>query len=504
MLAPRSVQRQRFDAHTLRDAPAGPGDDFWYSPVSSGGPGGYVTGDTALQVSTVFACVRVLAETIGSLPLILYKKQSKGSKVRATEHPLYKILHDQPNSWQTSMDWRQMMGGHCALRGNGLAEIRPGPAGAVDQLLPLHPNRYKIEQRDDNEIIARVTARNGTTRVLLQDQLFRLNGISGDGITGLSVLGMARRTFGLSLSAEMHNEAFFNRGAKPAGVLTHPGQLSPEARARLRMHWDAMTGGIENAGRTAVLEEGMTWQAVGMTSQDAEFLATRKWLVTDICRWFRMPPHMVQDLERATFTNIEHQSIDFVVHTLRPWLVAWEQTITRDLIVDQDKYVAEHNVEGLLRGDAVSRTTVYNSGLTNGWLTPNEVRELENRNPKEGGDELRTPLNLGPMDGPPGDQKPAPVKVPVPRPAQPRQAPAPNRPARQVPAPRRRAGVQPGSTVDADPESELTGSNAKSDENSLALASETGSAEEIPPVGATNGHADDMDGLADGGTDANT
>jgi HK97 family phage portal protein len=433
-----AAQRGIF-GHTLRDGPAGPGDDFWYGPAPLAGSGPLaVTPQSALQVSAVFACVRVLAETIASLPLVLYRRKAGGGKERAIDHPLYDVLHNTPNNWQTSVDWRQQLQGYLALRGSALCEIRQGPRGAIDRLLPLHPDRVRVEQRDDGAIIAYVQPKGAAAveRVLTQEQLFRLNGLSSDGITGLSVVGVARRAFGLALSAEAHGAAFFNRGAKPAGILSHPGQLSPAARARLRANWDDMTSGIDNAGRTAVLEEGMTWQAVGMTSADAEFLATRKFMVSDICRWFRVPPHMVQDLERATFSNIEHQSIDFVVHTIRPWLVNWEQAITRDLITDPEQYVAEFLVDGLLRGDSASRVAVYNSGLANGWMTPNEVRALENLNPVDGGDELRAPLNMAPADGPPKPQDQQQQSQPGQRPAGPKPpvVPAPNRPARQVPA----------------------------------------------------------------------
>lgn len=373
-----------------------PDHDFWYTgsygAVSRSGV--RVDTDRALQAAAVYSCVRVLAESVASLPLILYRRRSDGGKERAPEHPLYKVLHSQPNAWQTSFEFREMLMGHVALRGMAYAEIRPGPNGVVDQLVPLNPDRVEPKQLDSGRIVYVHRPNEGGERRLTQDEVFVVRGLSSDGVKGLSPIAVAREAIGLSLAAEEFGARLYSNGAVLSGVLEHPGKLGKTARDNLATSIRERRVGLQNAWSVMILEEGMKWQTMSMPAKDAEFLENRKFQVTEIARIFRVPPHMIGDLERATFANVEQQAIDFVVHTIRPWLVRWEQAISRDLIGGAE-FFAEFLVDGLLRGDVKSRYEAYATGVQNGFLNRNEVRKFENLNPAEGLDEFLRPLNLG-------------------------------------------------------------------------------------------------------------
>lgn len=384
-----------------------PWDNFWYTDPQTGFrmPQSMwfgVTPDSAMRVAAVLACVRVLAETIASLPLHIYRRLPNGGKEKVPDHPLYNLLHLRPNRWQTSFEWREMLEGHLALRGNGICEKIPGPGGTISQLIPLHPDGFKKIELLDNGVVRYTYQQpnnfnrpvNTEERILHSNEVFHLRGLSSDGVVGLSVVALAADTIGLSKAAELFGSKFFSKGAKASGVLEHPGNLSEPAHKNLRESIQNQISG-ENIHSPLILEEGMTWKQLSVTPEDAQFLETRKFQVTDIARIFRIPPHMIGDLERATFTNIEHQSLNFVIHTIRPWLVRWEQAISRDLIAD-DEYFAEFLVDGLLRGDTKSRFEAYGKAITDGWLSRNEVRELENKNPQEGLDEYLVPLNMAP------------------------------------------------------------------------------------------------------------
>lgn len=375
-------------------------DNFWYTDPQTGFkmPAGLwfgVTDKTALQVTAVLACVRVLAETIASLPLHVYHRLPNGGKKRAPDHPLYKLLHSQPNNWQTSMEWREMLQGHLCLRGNGYAQKIIGPRGSVDQLIPLHPDKFKrIEQLETGQIKYTYQPDGQPEQIFGQQDLFHPRGLSSDGIMGLSIIALAADTIGLTKSAELFGSRFFSNGAKASGVITHPGTLSATAHENLQTSIRKQIAG-ENVHGPLILEEDMKWHQLSIAPDDAQFLETRKFQVNDIARIFRIPPHMIGDLERATFSNIEHQSLDFVIHTIRPWLVRWEQAISRDLIADEE-YFAEFLVDGLLRGDIKSRYEAYGLAIRDGHMSRNEVRILENRNPEEGLDEFLVPMNMSP------------------------------------------------------------------------------------------------------------
>ena len=376
-------------------------DDYWYEPRGTlAGSGVNVTADVALTVSAVFACVRVLAETVGSLPLVVYRRDGEDRKTRARGQRIYEILHDQPNGWMSSLEWREMMTGHCALRGNAYSWIQDGVRGAVDELIPLHPDRMEAEQLRSRRLRYHYTWPWGERQTFVQDEIYHLRGLSSDGITGLSVVSYARETIGLALASEGYAARMFLNDARPGGVLEHPGELSDGAHKRILASWQEDHGGWRNRGKPAIFEEGMKWHQIGMTGEDSQYILSRQFSVTEVARWFRMPPHLIQELTRSTFSNIEHQGLEFVIYTMMPWFRRWEQAIGRDLITSPDLF-AEFLVDALLRGDTLSRYQAYGRGILDGWLTRNEARIKENLEPLPGLDTPLVPLNMGPAGAAP-------------------------------------------------------------------------------------------------------
>ncbi|ADL50550.1 phage portal protein [Clostridium cellulovorans] len=338
-----------------------------------------VNEETAMRTTAVYACVRVIAETIASLPLPLYKRLLRG-KEKATYHPLYTVLHDMPNSEMTSFSFRETMMTHLLLWGNAYAQIIKR-GNKISELWPLHPAYVRIDREPvTNKLIYKYNG--GAEEIIYsQEQILHISGLSFNGITGLSPISMARETIGLAQATEEFGSRFFSNGARPGGILQHPGIVKdPE---RLRKSWEEVYKGVQNSHKIAVLEEGMQYKEIGIPPNDAQFLETRKFQLNEICRIFRVPPHLIGDLERATFSNIEHQSIDFVVHTIRPWLVRWEQAIQKALIPEEERaiYFAKFTVDGLLRGDFKTRMDGYAVGRQNGWYSANDVREFEDLNP---------------------------------------------------------------------------------------------------------------------------
>lgn len=355
-----------------------------------------VTPENAMQCAAVYASVRVIAESVAQLPLILYKRTPDGGKVRAVEHPLYAKLAVKPNGWQTSFEYREAQQVNLALRGNAYSFInRVGRS--VHELIPIHPDRVEVEQLDDFTV--QYIVKTGEKKnVIPASEMHHVRGLSTNGITGISPIRMAREAIGLSLATEEHGARLFQNAARPGGIITRPADApiwSEEAAKNfLRSFREAYSG--ENLSRTAMLEDGMAFQVVGMTSEDAQFLETRKYQRTEIASIFRVPPHMIGDLERATFSNIEHQSLEFVMHSLMPWLRRWEQAISRDLLTEKERetYFAEFLVDGLLRGDIATRYAAYNTAILTGWMNRNEARLKENMNPEEGLSVFLEPLNM--------------------------------------------------------------------------------------------------------------
>lgn len=357
--------------------------------------GAHVNVDSAMRVAAVYACVRVISETIGSLPLHVYQRRATGGKTIYRDHPLYRLLHSQPNSWQTSFEFREMMQANFELRGNAYAYKNMDQRGNVLELLPLHPDRVEVKQLRDMSLEYHVQLGDSSDRVVLrQDQVFHLRGLSSNGYIGRSTLQDARDVIGVAISTQEFAGRFYKNDATPSVVLSHPGKLNKEVADRIRDSWNAAFAGSGNARKTAVLEEGMSIERLTLSAEDAQFLETRKFQRSEIAGLFRVPAHLIGDLERATFSNIEAQQIDFVMHCIRPRLVRWEQAMMRDLFAKPEQYFPEHNVEGLLRGDAKSRFDAYAIGRNWGWLSVNEIRERENLNPIPEGDVYLQPLNM--------------------------------------------------------------------------------------------------------------
>ena len=341
---------------------------FFFGSTNSGKT---VNERTAMQTTAVYACVRILAETIASLPLHTYMNTETG-KEKAREHPMYHLLSDSPNPEMTSFVFRETLMGHLLLWGNSYSQIIRDGHGKVVALYPLLPDKMKVERSENGEIYY-IYNSEGKDYLLRNTEVLHIPGLGFDGLIGYSPIAMAKNAIGMALATEEYGAKFFSNGANPGGVLEHPGVVKDPHR--IRDSWNQVYQGTSNAHRVAVLEEGMKFSPIGIPPEQAQFLETRKYQTEEICRIFRVPPHLVGDLERATFSNIEHQSISFVVHTIRPWLVSIEQSINKALFSDKEKekYFVSFLVEGLLRGDYESRMRGYSIGIQNGFMSPNDV-----------------------------------------------------------------------------------------------------------------------------------
>ena len=358
-----------------------------YFPFGRTWSGKSVTERTAMQTTAVYACVRIIAETVASLPLHVYEYTDSGKRVYT--HPLYRILHDIPNPEMNSFIMSEVMMSHLLLWGNSYSQIIRNGKGEVIALYPMLPEKIRIERGEDSRLYYTYSTDKQGSVILRKEDVLHIVGLGFDGLIGHSPIAMAKNAIGLTIAAEEYGSSFFSNSGTPSGVLEHPGVLKePE---KVRDAWNSAYGGSGNAHKVAVLEEGMKFNPISINPQEAQFLETRKFQVNEICRIFRVPPHMIADLEKSSFNNIEQQSLDFVTNTIRPWLVRIEQSIFQQLLneSEQEKYFAKFNVDGLLRGDFQSRMNGYAVGRQNGWLSANDIRELEdlNRIPEEeGGD----------------------------------------------------------------------------------------------------------------------
>ena len=369
------------------------GLSFLFGQTATGKP---VNEKSAMQVTAVYACVRILAESIAGLPLHVYRYNSGGGKEMVTDHNLYRILHDEPNPDMTSFIFRETLMSHLLLWGNAYAQIIRDHAGRMIGLYPLLPDKVEVDRDSSTgEIFYTYTKSTDENPNFKQGGQIRLNknavlhipGLGFDGLVGYSPIAMAKNAVGIALATEEYGATFFANGATPGGILEHPGVVKdPE---RLRQSWQSQFG-QKNSHRVAVLEEGMTFHQMTIPPEEAQFLETRKFQIDEIARIFRVPPHMVGDLEKSSFSNIEQQSLEFVKYTLNPWVIRWEQALQKALLTDKEKgeYFVKFNVDGLLRGDYQSRMNGYAIGRQNGWFSANDIREMENLNPipdEEGG-----------------------------------------------------------------------------------------------------------------------
>ena len=368
---------------------------FLFGGTTAGKP---VNEHTAMQMTAVYSCVRILSETIAGLPLHVYRYNDSGGKEKNLQHPLYKLLHDEPNSEMTSFAFRETLMSHLLLWGNAYAQIIRNARGEVIALYPLMPNKMTVD-RDSNGRLFYLYQRSSedvpslgkdSQVYLTPAEVLHIPGLGFDGLVGYSPIAMAKNAVGLAIATEEYGAKFFANGAAPGGVLEHPGTIKDPQK--VKESWNAAYQGSTNAHRVAVLEEGMKYQAIGISPEQAQFLETRKFQINEIARIFRIPPHMLADLEKSSFSNIEQQSLEFVKYTLDPWVVRWEQSMCRALLMESEKPAVfiKFNVDGLLRGDYASRMNGYATARQNGWMSANDIRELENldRIPAELGGDL--------------------------------------------------------------------------------------------------------------------
>ena len=352
---------------------------------------------SAMQMTAVYSCVRILAEAVAGLPLHLYKYTESGGKAKATDHPLYLLLHDEPNPEMSSFVFRETLMTHLLLWGNAYAQIIRNGKGEVVALYPLMPNKMTVDRDSNGQLYYTYQRSNeeahtmeGSSVKLKPSDVLHIPGLGFDGLVGYSPIAMAKNAIGMAIACEEFGAKFFANGAAPSGVLEHPGTIKDPSR--VRDAWQSQFGGSSNSGKVAVLEEGMKYTPISISPEQAQFLETRKFQINEIARIFRVPPHMVGDLEKSSFSNIEQQSLEFVKYTLDPWIIRWEQSMMRVLLsLDEKKeYFIKFNLEGLLRGDYQSRMNGYSIARQNGWMSANDIRELENldRIPAEQGGDL--------------------------------------------------------------------------------------------------------------------
>ena len=387
-------------SHKPRDHPKvedrTPGSSYAFY-MGGSNAGKRVTERSAMQMTAVYSCVRILAEAVAGLPLHFYKYKDDGSKEKALDNSLYHLLHDEPNPEMSSFVFRETLMTHLLLWGNAYAQIIRNGKGEIIALYPLMANKMQVD-RDENGQLYYIYTRSsdeaktmeGITVYLSPRDVLHIPGLGFDGLVGYSPIAMAKNAIGLAMATEEYGAKFFANGAAPSGVLEHPGTIKDPAR--LRENWNATFGGSANSGKVAVLEEGMKYTPISISPEQAQFLETRKFQINEIARIFRVPPHMLADLEKSSFSNIDQQSLEFVKYTLDPWVIRWEQSLYRSLLTPEEKkkYFFKFNLEGLLRGDYASRMSGYATARQNGWMSANDIRELENldRIPSELGGDL--------------------------------------------------------------------------------------------------------------------
>ncbi len=393
------------DAPKVEDRTVGSSFTFFMGNSSSGKS---VTERSAMQMTAVYACVRILSEAVAGLPLHFYRYKEDGSKEKAIDSNLYHLLHDEPNPEMSSFVFRETLMTHLLLWGNAYAQIIRNGKGEIIALYPLMPNKMSVDRDENGKLYYTYTrsdcepnTMNGSSVVLEPKDVLHIPGLGFDGLVGYSPIAMAKNAIGLAIATEEFGSKFFANGAAPSGVLEHPGTIKDPTR--VREAWQSQFGGSGNSGKVAVLEEGMKYTPISISPEQAQFLETRKFQINEIARIFRVPPHMVGDLEKSSFSNIEQQSLEFVKYTLDPWVVRWEQSLSRSLLSEDEKkrYFFKFNLEGLLRGDYQSRMNGYAIARQNGGMSANDIRELEDLDklsPEQGGDLYLVNGNMLPLE----------------------------------------------------------------------------------------------------------
>lgn len=368
--------------HPVTDSTSGSAYAF-YAGISTSGK--YVNAKTSMQLAAVYACVRVLAEGVAGLPLHVYKSTADGNTEKAVDDPLYFLLHSEPNPEMTSFVFRETLMTHLLLWGNAYAQIIRNGRGEVVALYPLMPDRITVDRDENDRLYYEYMTSSGDAKTmpsgiyrLFPRDVLHIPGLGFDGLVGYSPIAMAKNVIGSAIASEEYGAKFFERGASPSGVLEHPGTVKdPE---KLRENWQSVYGGSGNSGKVAVLEEGMKYSPISIPPEQAQFIETRKFQLDEIARIYRVPPHMIGDLEKSSFSNIEQQALEFVKYTLGPWIMRWEQALEKALLLPSERrdHFIKFNVDGLMRGDYVSRMNGYATGINNGFMSPNDVRKLEN------------------------------------------------------------------------------------------------------------------------------
>ena len=366
---------------------------LFFGGTNSGKP---VNEQTAMQTTAVYACVRILAESLAGLPLHIYKYLDGGGKELQPQHYLYALVHDNPNPEMTSFVFRETLMSHLLVWGNAYAQVVRDGAGRVQALYPLLPNRMEVDRSDSGALVYTYRLNSGDPQYKRQnsltlgaDDVLHIPGLGYDGLIGYSPIAMAKNAIGMALATEEYGATFFANGANPGGVLEHPGVIKDPQK--VKESWNSAYQGNGKAHKVAVLEEGMSYKTIGIPPEQAQFLETRKFQLNEIARIFRVPPHMIGDLDRSSFSNIEQQSLEFVKYTLDPWVIRWEQALQKALILPSEKnsHFVKFNLDGLLRGDYSKRMNGYALARQNGWMSANDIREMENMNripAEEGGD----------------------------------------------------------------------------------------------------------------------
>lgn len=388
-----------------------------YTGISTTGQN--VNQASSMTYSAVWAAVRAISEGVASLPLQVFRRGHDGSRSKANDHPLYRILHDQPNPEMSALTFRETLMGHALVWGNGYAEIvRDKNSGRVQQLWPLDPSQVEPVRDENGELFYKY----GSV-IFLPSEILHIKGLSFDGVKGYSVIAQAKNSIGLGMAVEEFGSTFFGQGGKPAGVISVPGKLNSEAIQNMRKSWEDMHATVKNAHRVAILQNGVTYQTIGTPPDDAQWIASRQFQLQEVARWFKIPASKI-GAGAGTYSSLEQDNLAFLQETLRPWLIRWEQEINFKLISSLDQLYAEHNQDALLRGDTAGRSAFYASALSWGWLSRNDVRALENLPPFEGGDAYMIPKNMDPAFGP--GQTPAAVDQAKTLGQMPTQAPAPD------------------------------------------------------------------------------
>ena len=416
MLLERALEKR---ATVLIANPRDPVLANWWGLAALTEAGISVTPETALQLNAVMACVRILTESLASLPLNVYRRLNPRGKEEASNHPLWKLFQYGPNDEQTTFDWVEMMVGHLALRGNAYNKLLYPLAGPLAGMIPLNPALMRPFRDSKGQVWYEYQPNNGERLVYGAEEIMHFT-IFSDGLKGRSVIEYNREAVGLGLAAEQFGARLFQNGATPGGVLQTDNVLSDKARENLKASLKERHEGSQNAHRTMVLEQGMKWQQVGINPDDAQFLETRKFQTAEIARMFRVPPHLIGDLERSTNNNIEQQSLDFVVNTLTPWTTRLSQRMQKDLLTDTGKksFFIGFDYSARLQGDSAGRAALGNALFNTGAASPNDIRDMEGMNPREGGDRYFVPLNMvdanaptpDPSADPAGDPPQEPVK----------------------------------------------------------------------------------------------